>query len=167
VVLDDDSGSVFSVTKLSTDAGIAGCLETLISSFEIEGAARHIIGEAVWIENLELHLKGLVTRRLDLVQKWIEVNVSRFPSDNGDVRALLRQFDEGASELRQSTRMCKAECQICLLACTRSWRHEGDHDCGTSHSCIQDCEYSMDTVHKGKDVPCSLPYVCSLDLSHL
>ena len=106
-------------------------------------------------DDLRLHLNQLVERRIQHVQDWLTVNISRFPGDNADIRQLKRLFDDIETRLRANVQLCSVECSDCRLRCTMNKAHDQlSHDCGTSHRCADACDFS--TEHDSPE-PCGLP----------
>jgi hypothetical protein len=82
-------------------------------------------------------------------------NTERFPQTNADVRALKRTFDEVCNNLQSGVQLCRIDCASCRLPCLLIRHHEGvGHDCGTSHRCLDSCEF---TNEHEDNVLCGLP----------
>lgn len=119
---------------------------------------RYKLEESDFISRYNDFLNGLVKERLDLVGGWLQVNTERF-SDHSEVQALMRAFREHAEEMKGNNILCGARCSSCGLLCLEMRRHEGDHDCKTSHRCPQPCELLREhsDVNMGDPPACQLP----------
>ncbi|KAF8306096.1 hypothetical protein DL93DRAFT_250101 [Clavulina sp. PMI_390] len=100
--------------------------------------------EQDYILSLTEHLRRLADARVRHVRLWIESNVNRFSSENAEIRSLQRRFEALSRELTSGVEICGLKCASCGLLCVEGKRHEGDHDCGTTHRCIHQC--SMNDV---------------------
>ncbi|KAG8949929.1 hypothetical protein FRC04_008232 [Tulasnella sp. 424] len=95
------------------------------------------------VDEVAMHLNDLATSRIAHVKAWIEQNLSRFPTDNADIRNLKRDFEDFAERLRNAVRLCPAQCSTCQLQCMLNQSHQHQaHNCRTSHSCNTPCEYT-------------------------
>jgi hypothetical protein len=118
---------------------------------------RYKLEESDFISRYNEFLNSLVKGRLDLVGGWLQVNTERF-SDHSEVQALMRAFREHAEEMKGTNVLCGARCSSCGLLCLEMRRHEGDHDCKTSHRCPQPCEL----LGQHSDIDMDHPPTCQL-----
>lgn len=128
-------------------------LSELRDSWEYN-SLRHTMADTDWTEELAFHLGGLIQRRIRHVQDWLAINTSRFAEDHADIRNLHRAFQNGSLELQASVELCCSVCANCNLLCTEGKRHDGPHHCGTSHSCVHECEFEHD---EETSLVCGLP----------
>lgn len=130
----NDSSAVFYLLK--DDKERATSLASLITERNPD-AARYPT------EDLSRHLQDIASQRISKVREWIQQNVSRFPQDNADMRSLKRQLEDLSEALLANIQLCLAECSTCRLRCLLNRSHPSQqHDCGTSHDCIDNCDYS-------------------------
>ena len=118
---------------------------------------RYKLEESDFITRYNGFLNGLIKERLSLVGGWLQVNTERF-GDHSEVQALMRAFREHAEEIKGSNVLCGARCSSCGLLCLEMRRHEGDHDCKTSHQCPQPCEF----LEQHSDIDVNHPPACQL-----
>lgn len=102
---------------------------------------RHILPDEEWIENLSNHLGQLTQERIDMVQKWIDINTSRFAENTASMDPLKREFNKMAGDLKASVQLCKMKCASCHLLCVDYRHHDGGHNCSTDHLCPNACHY--------------------------
>lgn len=132
----NDTSAVFYLQK--DDAERAAALTRLIREWDADAARRAT-------SDLAQHLQDVAARRIATTRDWIQQNVSRFPQDNADMRVLKRRFDELSESLLANIQLCLAGCTCCRLPCTLNRSHATEqHDCGTSHRCIELCDYKDD-----------------------
>ncbi|KAG8900599.1 hypothetical protein FRB99_005954 [Tulasnella sp. 403] len=136
-VIATDSEAEFYIGKSQQD------IETALSAHLREwrhDAARHSI------EELQAYLKDKASLRLAHVQTWLDVNTSRFPTDNADIRGLRRLFEDGSTALLGNIQLCLAECVECHLRCMLPKSHDSTarHDCKTNHDCETPCDYASE-----------------------
>ncbi|KIO19084.1 hypothetical protein M407DRAFT_44020, partial [Tulasnella calospora MUT 4182] len=145
-IIRNDTSAVFYLEKDDTER--AAALSRLVKDWN-PNAARQSTSELVQ------HLQDVAERRIATAGKWMQENVSRFPEDNADMRALKRRFEDLSEALQANIQLCLAECASCSLRCmsNRSHANEG-HDCGTSHQCIDLCDYPDDHY---TEESCGLP----------
>jgi hypothetical protein len=119
---------------------------------------RYKASEADFISEYNEFLQGLVKERLELVGGWIQTNTARF-GEHSEVQLLMRTFKEHGEEIKGSTLLCGSRCGSCGLLCLEMRRHEGDHDCKTTHTCPHPCERLADHEDVDMDHPplCRLP----------
>ena len=110
--------------------------------------------ERLWVEQLAEYLQSLVESRLVHVQRWIEVNTSRFKSDSAGFQGLIREFESLSVALKASIQLCALQCNECQLLCLESRYHDGMHSCQTSHSCPHTCSFKDD---HSAELFCGLP----------
>ncbi|KIO18761.1 hypothetical protein M407DRAFT_31573 [Tulasnella calospora MUT 4182] len=133
-ILTDDSGEILCLS--TSDDVRHESLAHLLAPFGPEPAR--------WaVEDLCLYLDGIGEKRLLRVKAWIDSNISRFmPTDNPDIKALQRQFDELSRTLVTNLQLCLVKCNACRLPCLYPKAHSsGTHDCGTTHRCIGGCDF--------------------------
>ncbi|KAG8984733.1 hypothetical protein FRB93_006355 [Tulasnella sp. JGI-2019a] len=151
VILSSDSQVVFYLGKSLKERQDG--LQQLLVSWRPE-PARNDMAE------LKQHLQTIVEARVMHVHSWLASNISRFQADNADIRALKREHEELSESLRANAQPCFAECSSCRLPCLLIKSHESqDHDCNTSHECLEICEFPND--HDSED-----PEDCSLPAGH-
>ncbi|KAG9021852.1 hypothetical protein FRB95_001259 [Tulasnella sp. JGI-2019a] len=150
VIPSSDSQAVFYLEK-SLQERQEG-LQQLLVSWHRE-PARNDIAE------LKQHLQTIVQARVTHVDSWLASNISRFQADNADIRALKREHEELSESLRANAQPCFAECSSCRLPCLLVKSHESqDHDCNTSHECLEICEFLDDHDEFSEDKEnCNLP----------
>jgi len=114
--------------------------------------------EADFISGYNEFLQGLVKERLELVERWLQANTARF-GEHSEVQGLMRAFKEHGEEMKGSTLLCGSRCSSCGLLCLEMRRHEGEHDCKTTHRCVHLCERLVDHEDVDMDNPpsCGLP----------
>ena len=119
---------------------------------------RYKASEADFISDYNEFLQGLVKERLELVGGWLQANTARF-GEHSEVQRLMRAFKEHGEEIKGSTLLCGSRCGSCGLLCLEMRRHEGDHDCKTTHRCPHPCERLGDHEDIDMDHPplCQLP----------
>ncbi|CAE6496426.1 unnamed protein product, partial [Rhizoctonia solani] len=129
-------------------------LLSLVQSCGQDIPARYQVPDGSYVETLQNTIYGILDRRLALVQQWMVANIERFPSGNQDIRNLSSKLDAAALAMRTAVRLCSSGCSGCQLLCLRAYRHSGDHDCGTNHQCVFDCEVSEEHSRR---TACGLP----------
>lgn len=145
-IITNDTSTVFYLGKDETER--AAALSCLVKDWN-PNAARQSSSELVQ------HLQDVAERRISTARKWMQENIARFPEDNADMRALKRRFEDLSDTLQANIQLCLAECALCRLRCMSNRSHGNqDHDCGTSHRCIDLCDYSDD--HDSEEC-CGLP----------
>ena len=143
--LGSDDGTFLGIN----DSGRHNARKDLIRRFEDMQSRQH---NQEWVEGLAFFLHTLVDSRYQLVETWIETNISRFPSENPDIRRLKRDLDGQFLELKSNAELCGATCDDCFLSCLLPKRHEGVHDCASDHQCHQVCQHAEQ--HDEADEPC-------------
>ncbi|KAH7337773.1 hypothetical protein B0J17DRAFT_573266 [Rhizoctonia solani] len=129
-------------------------LNALVGACEQTLHTRHQIPDSSYAETLQKSIYEALDQRLSLVQKWVSVNIERFPSANQDIRNLITKLHTASLGMRNAVRLCSSGCSRCQLLCLRAYRHSGEHSCGTSHQCIFDCEVADE--HSQREL-CGLP----------
>ena len=118
---------------------------------------RYKASEADFISGYNEFLQGLVKERLDLVGGWLQANTARF-GKHSEVQSLMRAFKEHGEELKGSMLLCGSRCGSCGLFCLEMRRHEGEHDCKTTHRCPHPCE----RLAQHEDINMDSPPLCRL-----
>ncbi|KAG8749810.1 hypothetical protein FRC11_011015, partial [Ceratobasidium sp. 423] len=67
---------------------------------------RHQIPDPSYVETLQKSIYNILDQRLALVQKWVNVNIERFPSDNQDIRNLTNKLLAASLGMRNAVRLC-------------------------------------------------------------
>ncbi|KDN46510.1 hypothetical protein RSAG8_04163, partial [Rhizoctonia solani AG-8 WAC10335] len=129
-------------------------LRELVQALGQSVHTRHQVPDASYIETLQKSIYKTLDQRLSLVQKWVSVNMERFPSGNQDIRNLTTKLQAASLGMKNTVRLCSSGCSSCQLLCLRAYRHSGEHSCGTSHQCVFVCEVAEE--HE-KRQPCGLP----------
>lgn len=137
----------------SPEGAIELCLETLINTHKTILGARHTIREGAYFDTLQAQIYTQLDQRIGQVRHWINTNINRFPTENQDIRDLVKTFEAVALSTRAAVKMCASTCGSCHLSCLRPYRHEGDHDCKTTHNCALLCDVS--DMHS-EPTPCGL-----------
>lgn len=76
--------------------------------------------------------------------------MSRFSDELTEVDMLRRELEAQASDLIAGITLCEMTCGSCELLCIMGRRHDGPHDCKTSHRCENyRCEFD--------EKPCGAP----------
>lgn len=143
------------------EASAEQALETLVRTCEPATDTRFRMTDGEYLEALQKSIYGALDERLALVQQWLTVNIERFPQANQDVRNVIGKLNTAALAMRTAVRLCSAGCSSCQLLCLRTYRHSGEHNCGTNHQCVFDCEVAEG--HGQTDEPCGLPYVLTFN----
>ncbi|KDN38013.1 hypothetical protein RSAG8_09786, partial [Rhizoctonia solani AG-8 WAC10335] len=121
-------------------------LHSLAQSCGQAVSTRFQVPDVSYIETLQNTLYGVLDQRLALVQQWMAVNIERFPPGNQDLRNLTSKLDAAALAMRTAVQLCSSGCSSCQFS--------GNHDCGTSHQCVFDCEVSEEHTQR---TSCGLP----------
>ncbi|KAJ1300985.1 hypothetical protein OPQ81_003409 [Rhizoctonia solani] len=129
-------------------------LQALVQSCGQTIPARYQMLDTSYVETLQNNLYETLEQRLTLIQQWMTANTERFPSGNQDIRNVISKLDAASLAMRSAVRLCSSACSACQLLCLRAYRHTGNHDCGTSHQCVFDCEVSEEHSQR---TPCGLP----------
>ncbi|KIO19089.1 hypothetical protein M407DRAFT_31267 [Tulasnella calospora MUT 4182] len=133
-IMSDDSGEILCLS--TSDDARHESLAHLLAPFGPEPAR-------LGVDDLCRYLDGIGEKRLLRVKTWIDSNISRFmPTDNPDIKALQRQFDELSRTLVTNLQLCLVKCDVCRLPCLYPKAHSSStHDCGTTHRCIGGCDF--------------------------
>ncbi|KIM26074.1 hypothetical protein M408DRAFT_199760 [Serendipita vermifera MAFF 305830] len=115
---------------------------------------RHQMTEDDFIRDLGGYLNRLAENRIDLVEKWININTIRFQKCS-EVQELYASFRSQAQTIRSQTIVCGMMCEQCGRRCFHTQRHLGGHHCDTDHLCQNFCSYSDD--HSEFTPQCILP----------
>ncbi|PSR93746.1 hypothetical protein PHLCEN_2v4641 [Hermanssonia centrifuga] len=108
-----------------------------------------------WVKGLEGHLNELAQYRVGHVQKWLDINRSRFQANITEFEVVLRSFETLSVNLKSGLQLCKMQCAECQLFCLHSRHHDGPHNCRTSHMCPHNCHYTDE--HMDTEESCGLP----------
>ncbi|KAG8994929.1 hypothetical protein FRB90_000300 [Tulasnella sp. 427] len=84
----NDTPAKFYLGKIGNER--AEALDRLVKEWNIDASRRPT-------SDLVQHLNDIAGRRIASAEEWIKQNVSRFPQDNGDMRALKRQDTAGVT----------------------------------------------------------------------
>lgn len=134
----------------------ASCLAELRKLWP-ERSNRYKASEAGFISGYNDFLQGLVKERLELVGDWLQSNTARF-GEHSEVQGLMRAFKKHGEEIKESTLLCGSRCGSCGLFCLEMRRHEGEHDCKTTHRCPHPCE----RLAQHGDIDMDNPPLCGL-----
>ncbi|EUC60520.1 cytochrome P450 family protein, putative [Rhizoctonia solani AG-3 Rhs1AP] len=129
-------------------------LRALVQTYDQTIHTRYQVPDALYVETLQKSIDETIEQRVALVQKWVSVNIERFPSGNQDIRNIKSKLQAAFLGMKNVARMCSSGCSSCQLLCLRAYRHSGEHSCGTSHRCIFDCEVAEEHLQRE---PCGLP----------
>ncbi|KAG8991995.1 hypothetical protein FRB94_012096 [Tulasnella sp. JGI-2019a] len=152
IIPSSDSQAIFYLGK-SPEERQDGLRQLLVSWHP--DPARKDIGE------LKQHLQTIVKSRVTHVDSWIASNISRFQTDNADIRALKREFEKLSESLNANAQPCFMGCSLCRLPCLLIKSHESqNHDCNTLHRCPEICEFpdDHDRLSKKDETCVSLQY---------
>ncbi|KAG8921722.1 hypothetical protein FRC02_012397, partial [Tulasnella sp. 418] len=145
----DDSSDVQLCLSKST-ADRAAPLATIINKWRPD-AARYDVDE------LSDYLDNLVSARLHHVHEWVKSNISRFSADSADIRSFKAAVDDSEELLKAGVQICRVDCSSCRLPCLLPKAHDSkDHNCQTSHKCLESCEYAEEHTEDDETI-CSLP----------
>ncbi|KAG8991998.1 hypothetical protein FRB94_012099 [Tulasnella sp. JGI-2019a] len=150
IIPSSDSQAIFYLGKTPEERQDG--LRQLLMSWHPD-PARKDIGE------LKQHLQTIVNSRVIHVDSWIASNISRFQTDNADIRSLKRDYEELSESLKANAQPCFMGCSSCRLPCLLIKSHDSqNHDCNTSHKCLEICEFPDDHDELSEeDETCSLP----------
>ncbi|KAI9443823.1 hypothetical protein H4582DRAFT_1807697 [Lactarius indigo] len=161
VVKWDDTAARFAVSDREQlpPNEIEICLSALLESWN-SGTPRQFMPDSKWIEELASYLNGLINLRVNHVRRWLDSNLERFQGGHAAIEDLRRRFDNLTIEMKTNVRLCRVQCASCHLLCVRSWLHEGEHSCRTTHKCVHNCEFCEDSTklcglaagHPGKHI---------------
>ncbi|KDN44291.1 hypothetical protein RSAG8_05555, partial [Rhizoctonia solani AG-8 WAC10335] len=129
-------------------------MKRLVDSYEVDPENRQRTRDTEYIETIKKGIYDLLEQRLEFVQQWATVNTEPFPQDNPHIREFLRKLAMAKTTMRDATRICASRCNKCMLLCLNVRHHPGEHNCGTNHACIFDCDLSESNERRE---PCGLP----------
>lgn len=110
-----------------------------------------------WVKDLGEFLNQIVQSRIDRVEKWLSVNTVRYPPTHAGIQDLKRAANSMFIELKANVQLCGLQCTSCHLSCILVRHHDAKHNCGTSHQCVQLCQFDDHTEGE----PCGLLQVIS------
>ncbi|KAH7105371.1 hypothetical protein BKA62DRAFT_689459 [Auriculariales sp. MPI-PUGE-AT-0066] len=170
----DDSTDVFYFTGISLglsedfkDHQIK--LDALRLSAHLQ-SQRQTVPDIDWLDLASAHIQAQLDRRIRHVTDWITLNTTRF-ANNTETLKLRRLLDAAIVEVQAGIEFCGMSCLDCSLNCVLPKRHEGDHDCKTSHQCKFRCEVVEDDGHDNEEL-CGLPaghsgtHLCEVAVHH-
>ncbi len=118
---------------------------------------RQLLPDTQWAQKLAQHLEDLAEMRIDHVRAWVKSNLMRFQAGHASVMELHRTLESAVIDLKSSVQLCRMQCVSCQLFCIRNRLHEDAHDCNTTHTCTQPCEYCAEAgEHEGEGKKCSM-----------
>lgn len=132
-------------------------LEGLRSSWP-QYTQRALIDDQEWHQNLHLHLENLVKGRVLDVEFWLNTNSERFVSNSTSMSSfvdLRRRFNDLIVEMKACIIACGLQCASCSLLCLSLRHHDGEHSCGTNHTCPRQCQFCAGT--DSEEQSCGLP----------
>ncbi|KIM24943.1 hypothetical protein M408DRAFT_224544 [Serendipita vermifera MAFF 305830] len=171
----NDSRAIFFIDGLSHPLNgplsLDVCLTQLRLGWDLR-QERYTMAESEFITGYNGFLRLLVEARIDHVQKWVEVNTSRF-REKAEVTTLLRAFDQLSKDLKASVVLCGSKCSSCGLLCLGHKQHDGDdHNCMTDHKCPEPCGFEeqheeiigcdLPAGHIGRHVCSGTPHLCGM-----
>jgi hypothetical protein len=116
---------------------------------------RQTVPDSEWLDAVSQQIRESLERRLQHVDDWITVNTARF-DNNPETLKLRRIVDAAFVDVQAGIEFCRASCADCSLLCVLPSRHDGSHECKTSHRCKFRC--SILDGHDDQE-PCGLPCV--------
>ena len=136
-------------------------LHALVTEWD-EFGSRQLVPDTQWTQELAQHLEDLAEIRIEHVRAWVESNLKRFQAGHASVMELQRTLESAVIDLKSSVQLCRMQCRSCQLLCIRNRFHEDAHECKTTHTCTQSCEYCAEAdVHEGEGKKCSMTRVPS------
>ncbi|KAF8726080.1 hypothetical protein AX14_008092 [Amanita brunnescens Koide BX004] len=145
-------------------------LHALVTEWD-EFDSRQLIPDTQWAQELTQHLEELVEMRIDHVRAWVESNLVRFQAGHASVMELQQTLESAVIDLKSSVQLCRMQCQSCQLFCIRNRFHEDAHECKTTHTCTQSCEYCAEAgEHEGEGKKCLMTaghsgkHICSVNV---
>ncbi|CAE6451517.1 unnamed protein product, partial [Rhizoctonia solani] len=129
-------------------------MKGLVDSYAIDPESRQRMQDTDYVDATQKSIYNLLEQRLDFVQRWAMVNTETFPQDNTHIREFLRKLAGAGASMRDATRICASQCNKCKLLCLLVRQHSGEHECGTDHDCMFDCELFEPNERRE---PCALP----------
>jgi hypothetical protein len=153
-----DSNSRFFVadTEHSQNMSCEEVLNALAIEWD-EFDSRQFVPDNQWTQELVQHLEDLAEIRIDHVRAWVKSNLMRFQAGHASVMELQRTLESAVIDLKSSVQLCLMQCRSCQLFCIRNRFHVDAHDCKTTHTCAQFCEYCAEAgEHEGEGKKCSM-----------
>ena len=148
------SETVFYLSDAKAPITPETCFAALRSSWEGHARRFNDSGEQ-FLASLNQYLLSIADARIGQVRTWLEQNTVWF-GKTPDVQTLLRRFDELAKELKGHVLVCGVVCGSCSLSCLKERRHDGAHDCCTTHKCPRTCD--LNDQHNGLPASaCDMP----------
>ncbi|KAF8340910.1 hypothetical protein F5887DRAFT_1062589 [Amanita rubescens] len=145
-------------------------LHALVTEWD-EFDSRQLVPDTQWAQELTQHLEDLAEMRIDHVRAWVESNLMRFQAGHASVMELQRTLESAVIDLKSSVQLCLMQCRSCQLFCIRNRFHEDAHDCKTTHTCTQSCEYCAEVGEdEGGGKKCSMTaghsgeHICSVNV---
>lgn len=134
--------------------------------------SRQLVPDTQWAQELAQYLEDLAEIRIDHVRAWVKSNLMRFQAGHASVMELQRTLESAVIDLKSSVQLCRMQCGSCQLFCIRNRFHDEDaHDCKTTHTCTQSCEYCAEVgEHEGEGKKCSMTaghsgkHICSVNV---
>ena len=130
-------------------------LDALVKEW-IEFDSRQLVPDTQWAEDLAQYLEDLAEMRVNHVQAWVKSNLTRFQGGHASVMELQRTVESAIIDLKSSVQLCRMQCKSCQLFCIQNRFHDGAHNCNTTHTCTQSCEYCAETGELGEEKECSM-----------
>lgn len=155
-----DLQSAFYLSDLEDDEETASIrkeeqLQVLLQPF-LSTSDQFSGAQAEWIKYLQERVQELVHARTKLIRAWVDTNLSRFDKDLAHVQGVYKKLEESSVKLMANVKLCGLQCSECHLACISVYRHDGPHNCRTSHRCLCPCDQAND--HSQRSIPiCGLP----------
>jgi hypothetical protein len=119
--------------------------------------SRQLVADAQWTQGLAQHLEDKAEMRIDHVRAWVRLNLMRFQAGHASVTELQRTLESAVIDLKSSVQLCRMQCGSCQMFCIRNRFHEDAHDCKTTHTCTQYCEYCAEVGgHEVEGKECSM-----------
>lgn len=142
---------VFTLSQELADSSI--CFRALCRQWS-KYKMRFEMNEDEFIAQLGVYLQLQAENRVELGEKWINQNTTRFQACS-EVQELYSTFKKQAQTIRSQAILCGAPCEKCSRRCVNTQRHSGQHDCTTDHKCS--CSCSFQDEHDGSMPSCMLP----------
>ena len=130
-------------------------LDALLSEWD-EFDSRLHVPDTQWAHELALYLEDLAEMCINHIRAWVKSNLTRFQAGHANVMELQRTLESFAIDLKSSVQLCLAQCASCQLLCIQNRFHDGAHNCKTTHTCTQSCEYCAEVGELGDEKTCSM-----------
>jgi len=156
--IQSDSDARFFVANVEHTQNISHeeLLHALVTEWD-KFDSRQLVSDTQWIQKLAQHLEDQAEVRIDLVRAWVKTNLMRFHAGHASVMELQRTLESAVIDLKSSVQLCRMQCESCQLFCIRNRFHEDAHDCKTTHTCTQTCEYCAEAGgHEEEGKKCSM-----------